>query len=122
MPKAKALKNYKIVDEVKIFWRLVAVGNGSKIPHFDFFSAFDEGMSICLGETFVTLWVLVGIINSWQSGCVGWVWELLIVWGGEWGKWGGFGVIIRVKYGLHIVVGRVCRSYQQIVNNLWKMV
>ena len=28
MPKAKALKNYKIVDEVKIFWRLVAVGNG----------------------------------------------------------------------------------------------
>ena len=25
---AKALKNYKIVDEVKIFWRLVAVGNG----------------------------------------------------------------------------------------------
>jgi len=28
MPKAKALKNYKIVDEVKIFLRLVAVGNG----------------------------------------------------------------------------------------------
>ena len=25
---AKALKNYKIMDEVKIFWRLVAVGNG----------------------------------------------------------------------------------------------
>ena len=47
---------------------------------------------------------------------------VLIVWGGEWGKWGGFGVIIRVKCGLQIVVGRVCRSYQQIVNNLWKMV
>ena len=28
MPKAKALKNYKIVNEVKILWRLVAVGNG----------------------------------------------------------------------------------------------
>ena len=28
MPKARALKNYKIVDEVKILWRLVAVGNG----------------------------------------------------------------------------------------------
>ena len=27
MPKAKALKNYKIVNEVKILWRLVAVGN-----------------------------------------------------------------------------------------------
>ena len=25
---SKALKNYKIVDEVKIFWRLVTVGNG----------------------------------------------------------------------------------------------
>lgn len=75
-----------------------------------------------LGETFVTLWVLVVVINSWQSGCVGWVWELLIVWGGEWGKWGGFGVIIRVKCELQIAVGRVCRSYQQIVNNLWKMV
>ena len=28
MPKAKALKNYKIVDKVKILWRFVAVGNG----------------------------------------------------------------------------------------------
>ena len=28
MPKANALKNYKIVTEVKILWRLVAVGNG----------------------------------------------------------------------------------------------
>ena len=28
MPLAKALKNYKIVTEVKILWRLVAVGNG----------------------------------------------------------------------------------------------
>ena len=26
-----------------------------------------------LGETFVTLWVLVVVINSRQSGCVGWV-------------------------------------------------
>ncbi len=25
---SKALKNYKIVNEVKILWRLVAVGNG----------------------------------------------------------------------------------------------
>lgn len=32
-----------------------------------------EGMSICLGETFFTLWVLVVVINSRQSGCVGWV-------------------------------------------------
>lgn len=78
-------------------------------------------MSIRLGETFVTLWVLV-VINSRQSACVGWVWGVLIVWGGEWGKWGGFGVIIRVKCGLQIVVWRVWRSYQQIVNNLWKMV
>ena len=30
-------------------------------------------MSIRLGEIFVTLWVLVVVINSWQSGCVGWV-------------------------------------------------
>ena len=28
MPKARALKNYKIVNEVNIFWRFVAVGNG----------------------------------------------------------------------------------------------
>ena len=28
MPSTKALKNYKIVDEVNILWRLVAVGNG----------------------------------------------------------------------------------------------
>ena len=28
MPNAKALKNYKIVNEVKVLWRLVAVGNG----------------------------------------------------------------------------------------------
>ncbi len=28
MPSAKALKNYKIVNEVNIFWRFVAVGNG----------------------------------------------------------------------------------------------
>lgn len=73
MPKAKALKNYKIVDEVKIFWRLVAVGNGSKTPLFYFFSAFDESMSIRLSEIFVTLWVLVVVINSRKSGCVGWV-------------------------------------------------
>ena len=46
MPKARALKNYKIVNEVNIFWRFVAVGNGSKIPLFDFFSAFAEGMSL----------------------------------------------------------------------------
>ena len=88
MPKAKALKNYKIVDEVKIFWRLVAVGNGSKIPHFDFFSAFDEGMSICLGETFVTLWVLVVVINSRQWGCVGWVYGGVIFLGWGVGKMG----------------------------------
>lgn len=75
-----------------------------------------------LGEIFVTLWVLVGVINSRQSGCVGGFDGVLIVWSGEWGKWGGFGVIIRVKCGLQIVVGRVWRSYQQIVNNLWKMV
>ena len=25
---SKALKNYKIVDEVKVLWMLVAVGNG----------------------------------------------------------------------------------------------
>ena len=25
---SKALKNYKIVNEVNIFWRFVAVGNG----------------------------------------------------------------------------------------------
>ena len=25
---SKALKNYKIVNEVKVLWRLVAVGNG----------------------------------------------------------------------------------------------
>ena len=25
---SKALKNYKIVNELKILWRLVAVGNG----------------------------------------------------------------------------------------------
>ena len=28
MPSVKALKNYKIVNEVNIFWRFVAVGNG----------------------------------------------------------------------------------------------
>ena len=28
MPKARALKSYKIVNEVNIFWRFVAVGNG----------------------------------------------------------------------------------------------
>lgn len=40
MPKARALKSYKIVNEVNIFWRFVAVGNGSKIPLFYFISAF----------------------------------------------------------------------------------
>ena len=53
IPSAKALKNYKKVDEAKILWRLVAVGNGSKIPLFDFFSAFAEGMSLSLGEIVV---------------------------------------------------------------------
>ena len=28
MPKARSLKNIKIVNEVKILWRFVAVGNG----------------------------------------------------------------------------------------------
>ena len=28
LPKARALKNYKIVNKVNIFWRFVAVGNG----------------------------------------------------------------------------------------------
>ena len=28
LPKARALKNYKIVNDVNIFWRFVAVGNG----------------------------------------------------------------------------------------------
>ena len=49
MPKAKALKNYKIVNEVKNLWRLVAVGNGSKTPLFDFFSAFAKGISLRYG-------------------------------------------------------------------------
>ena len=38
---SKALKNYKIVNVVNIFWRFVAVSNGSKTPLFDFFSAFE---------------------------------------------------------------------------------
>ncbi len=46
MPKARALKSYKIVNEVNIFWRFVAVGNGSKIPLFYFISAFAKGMSL----------------------------------------------------------------------------
>ena len=63
-------------------------------------------------------WLLTA--SNWRLW--GGFWGLLIVWGREWGKWGGFGVIIRVKCVLQIVVGRVWRSYQQIVNNLWKMV
>ena len=35
------------MNEVKILWRLVAVGNGSQIPLFDFFSAFAFGMFRC---------------------------------------------------------------------------
>ena len=38
IPKAETTENHKVV---KILWRLVAVSNGSKIPLFDFFSAFD---------------------------------------------------------------------------------
>ena len=62
IPSAKALKNYKKVDEAKILWRLVAVGNGSKNPLFDFFSAFAEGMSLRYDSQFVYLnrWVLIG--------------------------------------------------------------
>lgn len=40
-PQNMALKNYKIVNEVKVLWRLVAVGNGSKIPLFVFFNTFN---------------------------------------------------------------------------------
>ena len=36
------------MNVVKILWRLVAVGNGSKNPLFDFFSAFAEGMFQCV--------------------------------------------------------------------------
>ena len=51
MPKARALKSYKIVnEEVEVLWRLVAVGNGSSIPLFDFFSAFAKGMSLRQSE------------------------------------------------------------------------
>ena len=50
MPKARALKSYKIVnEEVEVLWRLVAVGNGSKIPLFYFISAFAKGMSLRYG-------------------------------------------------------------------------
>ena len=41
------------MDEVKILWRFVAVSNGSKIPLFDFFSAFAEGMSLRYGVVFL---------------------------------------------------------------------
>ena len=91
-------------------------------PLFSTFSVLSPSACRYIWWNFFTLWVLVVVINSRQSGSVGWVWGVLIVWGGEWGKRGGFGVIIRVKCGLQIVVGRVWRSYQQIVNNLWKMV
>ena len=84
-----------------------AVSNGSKTPLFDF--------SVLSTKTCPYIWVKLLLL----CGC--WWWLLtagnrvawggfkgvLIVWGGEWGKWGGFGVIIRVKCGLQIVVGRV---------------
>lgn len=50
MPKTRALKSYKIVNEVNIFWRFVAVENGSKIPLFYFISAFAKGMSLRQSE------------------------------------------------------------------------
>ena len=34
-------KTIKILNEVKVLWRLVAVGNGSKIPLFVFFNTFN---------------------------------------------------------------------------------
>ena len=93
-----------------------------KNPSFRLFQCFRRRLVATFGWNFSYFVGAGGVINSRQSACVGWVWGLLIVWGGEWGNWSGFGVIIRVKYGLQIVVGRVGRSYQQIVNNLWKMV
>lgn len=112
---AKALKKYS-KDFVETCSRSTALK-----PLFSTFSVLSpKACSLCLGENFS--YFVGAVINSRQSGGVGWVWGVLIVWGGEWGKWSEFGVIIRVKCGLQIVVGRVWRSYQQIVNNLWKMV
>ena len=91
MPKAKALKNHKIVNEVKILWRLLAVGNGSKIPLFDFFSAFAEGLSLRYGVVF-----LVGGLEEFGAeGVV--VAEVFEVGGGgvgfEGGGVGGEGIV-----------------------------
>lgn len=83
-------------------------------------------MIICALETHSTKalkkFEKMGVLKAGNRVAWGGFEGVLIVWGGEWGKWGGFGVIIRVKCVLQIVVGRVWRSYQQIVNNLWKMV
>ena len=91
MPKARALKNYKIVNEVNIFWRFVAVSNGSKIPLFDFFSALAEGISLRYGVVF-----LVGGLEEFGAeGVV--VAEVLEVGGGgvgfEGGGVGGEGIV-----------------------------
>ena len=91
MPKAKALKNHKIVNEVKILWRLLAVGNGSKITLFDFFSAFAEGLSLRYGVVF-----LVGGLEEFGAeGVV--VAEVFEVGGGgvgfEGGGVGGEGIV-----------------------------
>ena len=48
-PQNMALKNYKIVNEVKVLWRLVAVGNGSKIPLFVFFNTFNTSPRYLVG-------------------------------------------------------------------------
>ena len=39
--KIRHWKTIKILNEVKVLWRLVAVGNGSKIPLFVFFNTFN---------------------------------------------------------------------------------
>ena len=119
------------MDEVKIFRRLVAVGNcilqyaisnGSKTPLFDFSVLSTKAYSYVWVKFLLLCGCWWGVLTAGNRVAWGGFEGVLIVWGGEWGKWGGFGVIIRVKCGLQIAVRRVWRSYQQIVNNLWKMV
>ncbi len=127
-PTVSDARHYRPVSKLRSQASLHGVNHNMPFPTAlkSLFSTFSVLSTKACPYVWVKLLLLCecwwGILTAGNRVAWGGFEGVLIVWGGEWGKWGGFRVIIRVKCGLQIAVRRVCRSYQQIVNNLWKMV